>query len=467
MPDRRLARVLRRTGIGVNPRGDGPSAARGRSDRAAGTTLGDMRRVAERIRRLRGLASEHPQVTDAAVTALILALTLSNALITNQFLDPPEQRAPWEIALLSALMVVPLAWRRRVPFTVLAATTLAFCLFRWREIPEPTFSSLAIFLAIYSAGAHAPPGRARDVWRGASLVANGALLAWSLLSLTHEAEELPVGLLVLQLYSIVFNLAFFVTAWVLGDLVRTRTARERLLAQRTEELVAEREANARRAVMEERLRIARELHDVIAHHVSVMGIQAAGARRVLQRRPEDAAAALESVEASSREAVSELHRLLGFLRSDGEAEDREPQPGLGDLDRLVDQVRQAGLPVEVAVRGEPRPLPPGLEVSAYRIVQEALTNTLRHAGHAHAQVTVTYEPDALELAIRDDGVGPRQPVGVAAGTGNGHPVPGTGQGLVGMRERVTLHGGALEVGPNPGGGFLVRARLPLASGARA
>ena len=202
-------------------------------------------------------------------------------------------------------------------------------------------------------------------------------------------------------------------------------------------------------MFDERVRIARELHDVVAHHVSVMGIQAGAARRVIESHPAEAAKALSRIEASSREAVAELQRLLLFLRQEGDADGAAPQPNLGQLDALAEGVRQAGLDVEVAVEGHPQPLAQTTELSAYRIIQEALTNTIKHASATRANVLLRYEPTALRVEITDDGPG--------LVTRDGPP----GHGLIGMRERATLHGGRLSAGPRPEGGFGVSASLPL------
>jgi signal transduction histidine kinase len=210
----------------------------------------------------------------------------------------------------------------------------------------------------------------------------------------------------------------------------------------------EREVNARRAVLEERVRIARELHDVVAHHVSVMGVQAGVARRLFDRDPAEAVAAIGSVETASRQAIADLQQLVGVLRRQGDGDDLAPQPSLQRLPELVEHMRQTGLPVELTVKGHQGPLPAGVELSAYRIIQEALTNTLKHAGPARAAVSVRYGNGAVELEVVDDGQGspPARP-----GTG--------GKGLVGMQERVRLYGGRLDVGPRLGGGFRVHAVL--------
>ncbi len=214
-----------------------------------------------------------------------------------------------------------------------------------------------------------------------------------------------------------------------------------------------REEQARRVVIDERLRIARELHDVVAHHVSVMGVQAAGARRILDKRPDEAAAALEAIEATSRQAVVELQQLLGVLRATDDTTTTEGRPGIGQLPALASASRDAGLPVELLVEGKPPDsLPATLDLSIYRIVQEALTNALKHGGPGtNAEVRVRFAQRSVELLISDDG----------GGAGGGSGSDGGGRGIVGMRERVALFGGELTAGPRPEGGFVVRALLPM------
>ena len=215
-------------------------------------------------------------------------------------------------------------------------------------------------------------------------------------------------------------------------------------------LEREREEREARAVREERERIARELHDVVTHHVSVMVIQAGGATRVFDTRPAEARAALDAIAATGRQALTDMRRMLGIL---GDQEASDPTPGLDRLDELLEQLRSAGLEVELVVEGEPRALDPGLSVSAYRIIQEALTNSLKHTGGGHARVVVRYASDALEIAV-DDQRGPHAPSVVEP--------PHEGRGLIGMRERVALFEGDFEAGRIPGG-FRVHARLPLAT----
>jgi signal transduction histidine kinase len=237
---------------------------------------------------------------------------------------------------------------------------------------------------------------------------------------------------------------WFAVAWIVGRLVRTWQHRAEQLEHLTTELVAERDARAEAAVEAERMRIAHELHDVVAHNVSVMTIQATAASRILASDPNAAREALASVERTGRETVDEMRILLGVLRERGAAEPFAPQPGLDELDALAERVGSAGLPVEIVREGRPRPLGAGLDLAAYRIVQEALTNALKHAGGEHARVTVRYTDTALELEVLDDGVG-----------------NGAGGGLVGMKERAAMYGGQVEMGRRREGGWELRARLPV------
>jgi signal transduction histidine kinase len=222
----------------------------------------------------------------------------------------------------------------------------------------------------------------------------------------------------------------------------------RIAYNRRLRIAADRSRAAEDAVSAERARIARELHDVVAHAMAVMVVQAGAARTIVDSDPDGAKAAIAEVEATGRTGLAEMRRLIGVLTADdGEAE-RAPQPGLEQLDELVRTVRAAGIPVEVLRSGDERALPPAIDVNAYRVIQEALTNTLKHAGDAHASVTLMFTDGALEIEVADDGVGPRV-------------VDPPGHGLVGMRERVAVFGGTLVAGPRPGGGFVVRALFPV------
>jgi signal transduction histidine kinase len=277
-------------------------------------------------------------------------------------------------------------------------------------------------------------------------------------------REFVVGLVVLAFSNV---LAFFgnghdfksaaqftifpaIIMFVVRRAVRDRQLRADALATKAELLEREKELRAKEAVAEERARIARELHDLVAHNVSVMVVQAGTERHALPDSQAPTREVLGAIEESGRQALSEARRLLGMLRREGEHEELEPQPSLDRVDFLVEQIERAGLPVSLHVEGERRSLPAGLDLCAYRIVQEGLTNALRHAGPAHAEVTLRYGATALEVEVLDDGAGAAQK--------NGH---GAGHGLIGMRERVALYGGELATGPRPGGGFAVRARLPL------
>jgi signal transduction histidine kinase len=233
--------------------------------------------------------------------------------------------------------------------------------------------------------------------------------------------------------------------------IRDRQLLAEALAARTELLEREQELRAHEAVAEERARIARELHDLVAHHVSVMVVQAGAERHALGQEHASTRETLASIEQAGRQALAEARRLLGMLRRKGDDEALEPQPSVEQIDLLVEQVQRAGLPVELRIEGDRTPLPAGVDLCAYRIVQEGLTNALKHAGPAQAEVVLRYAPRTLDVEVRDDGRGPSH----VNGSGAGH-------GLVGMRERVTLYGGELQTGPRDGGGFEIRAHLPLA-----
>ena len=279
------------------------------------------------------------------------------------------------------------------------------------------------------------------------------IMGWA----THEVifvdlSEFEGDIVLLRILSLLWNYVIFGASWWFGDVLRTRRQRTNELEERTVQLEHEHEENAHRAVLDERVRIARELHDVVAHHVSVMGVQAGAARRVLKKQPEKAHEALSTIETSSRQAVDEMHRLLGFLRQGSQDNELAPHPGLRQLKALVSEMKDSGLLVEIKTEGKEKPLSPIVDLSAYRIIQEALTNTLKHAGPANATVTINYTDSSIELKILDDGRGPA-------------PAPTqliSGRGLIGMRERVSLLGGDLQTVEAPGGGFLVKAVLPLA-----
>jgi signal transduction histidine kinase len=352
---------------------------------------------------------------------------------------------PIVISMLA--LTVPLAWRRRYPLGAAIAVVTAFLVARiGLHVPEESVTMLVVFVAFYSAAVH-----------GRRPLGSYVLLACELAVVLQVARELfLVGYMagmhpLSQSFELAFNAVVFLSPWVLGAAVRSSRSRETQLADRARELMRERERTAEQAVFAERVRIARELHDVVAHHVSVMGIQAGAARRVMARQPTEAAQALSSIEGSSRTAVLEMQRLLGFLRSDGDSEGFGAQPGLDRVGDLVAESQRSDLDITLTIQGEPRPLPPTLDVSAYRIVQEALTNSRKHSTGRCASVRVRYSSSTLDLEITDDGANTPSDAGPDR------------HGLIGMRERAALHGGRVDAGPLVGGGFGVHATFPLAA----
>ena len=303
---------------------------------------------------------------------------------------------PIVISMLA--LTVPLAWRRRYPLGVAVAVVTAFLVARVVSGPRGIGHVARVFVAFYSAAVY-----------GRRPLGSYVLLACELAVVLQVARELfLVGFMagmhpLHQSFELAFNAVVLVSPWVLGVAVRSARGREVQLADRARELVREQERNAEQAVFAERVRIARELHDVVAHHVSVMGMQAGAARRVMARQPKEAAEALSSIEGSSRTAVLEMQRLLGFLRSDGDSEGFGAQPGLDRVGDLVAESQRSDLDITLTIQGEPRPLSPTLEVSAYRIVQEALTNSRKHSTGRTASVRIQYSSSTLDLEIIDDG----------------------------------------------------------------
>ena len=375
-------------------------------------------------------------VADVLLAAVLVGIAFAGlAMAPHQ----AEFEEPDVIAGVLALgQTLPLAVRRHAPGAVLVAVWLATAGYLVLGYPPNTPVFVGAIAATYAVAAY---GRGRTPVGGAVFVAGG-LAALAVAGATAEADWKVVDLAASALA--------FLTAWVLGDRVRTRRAYTAALEDRAVRLEREREAEAKAAVLDERNRMARELHDVVAHGVSVIVVQATAARRVLPNDVAGAEEALANIEATGRTALSELRTLLGALRTDDELCSLRPQPGLAALPELVERTRVAGLPVELRVAGKCRPLSPGVDVSAYRIVQEGLTNVLKHAPGAQATVVVGYDEDGLRVEVSDDGSG--------APTDSRE---GPGHGLMGMRERVVLLGGELTAGPLPGGGFAVRAFFPL------
>jgi signal transduction histidine kinase len=378
-----------------------------------------VRASVDRLRRVR----VDPVRLDRALAVVLTAVAAVNLWHDGWF--TAGRAAPTALQLLVTAAV---AVRRRWPASVgLAAIAIMGVKFAFWSDPGVIAVAVAYFCLLYGLTVWTP---SRRFWLGIA----AAPVAFLLTALGPKATLSSTGL-----FSLVTPLVMVLIRRVVGD--RERRAE---LAER------ERDVAAREAVVAERARIARELHDVVAHGVSVMVVQAQAGPRLLAD-PGRAGDAFRSIETTGKQALVELRRLLGVLRGGDEVVPVAPQPGLASLESLVDQVRRAGMRVALRVEGEPQPLPPGLDLSAYRIVQEALTNTLKHAGRAEAEVVVRYDPGGLELEIVDNGSGP---------SSNGN---GAGHGLVGMRERVALYGGVLHTGSRNGHGYAVRARLPLAA----
>jgi signal transduction histidine kinase len=375
----------------------------------------------ERLRRV------DPRIWDALLAAAVVVLGLTGFLLRGP--EPNDPPGAYGVALM-VVASVALAWRRRAPLTVaaiVAAAASTAALGGW----WPEFVPL-VWIALYSAAAYGARERLVAVLLPVALVTSVAI------SVGEHADR---GVNWVEIVSELFLTAGIPI--VLG----------RMTANRHRRILRDREIAAKDAVTAERARIARELHDVVAHHMSVMIVQAGAARTVGARDPEAAAAALEQIEESGRTGLAEMRRLLDLLQAPEDGDGLAPQPGLARLEELLEATRATGIAVELSVEGPERPVPAGVDLSAFRIVQEALTNVLKHSGSTTASVRLAYRPDALEIEVTDDGIG--APDGIA-----GH---GERHGLVGMRERAALFGGTFEAGPRPGGGFVVRARLPLAA----
>ena len=362
----------------------------------------------------------------------LIDIGLVVVVLPPTFVWATQHHSPAVAAAPVLLQTLPLLVRRRFPLPVMAIVLSASVATQYVVGALPPF---ALALALYTVASHTE--------RRIALPAGVVTLALLPLSLIPRASWNSGE-------SVLHVVVFAAAAWILGDNLRTKRAYYRELEERAERLEREREQNVRRAAAEEQARIARELHDVIAHSVSVMVVQAAAAGDVFEKQPERARGALRSIEESGRSALTELRRLLGIVRT-SEQSSREPQPGLAALVELVEQVRATGLEVELELDGELGELPAGVDLSAYRIVQEALTNTLKHSQASRARIRVSRRADELELEIEDDGAGPGEE------SGDGH-------GLIGMQERTALLGGVLEAGPASNGGFSVRAHFPLVGG---
>jgi signal transduction histidine kinase len=385
------------------------------------------------VRRLAG--GDPGVIADAGMGIAAAGLTAVAAWGPPGLISTAIAGPSWLLALLPLLMGVPLVLRRRSPLLMWIAIWAGLALqdLITDRPPRGLEFMFVLFAAAYSLGAYASLRRAV-----AGLVVTFPVMAEITdkggLNFTQHRGGAAVALSLLQI------LAF----WLAGVLVRARRHAASLAARS-----AALQRRAEQATAAERARIARELHDIVAHHLSVIVLQAAGARA--SGKP--AGATLEKIENSARQALSETRHMLGVLRDTDEETGLAPQPGIGELDALAASVRAAGLPVNLVVHGDPAGLPAAADVSVYRIVQEALTNVLKHAGPARADVAIGCAQEAITIEITDNGTGqPR----------NG--IPSSGHGLAGMRERAAVFGGDLRAGPRPGGGFAVRARLPLGDG---
>ncbi len=427
-----------------------------------------------------------------ALLALVVAVggTITVLLYASiGFFDEPP--VPWHAAVMIIGFSGPLVFRRLAPITVTVVVSAVYIIGVTNKVPEVLFSNIALFAAMYSIGAWSTSRRAALISRTLIVV---AMFGWLFYGLTSAAfdtslapEDSGIGLIApgvaAGLIAVITNILYFAGAWAFGDRA-WNAARERAeLEARTRELAAERERTAAQAVALDRVRIGRELHDVVAHHVSVMGIQAGAARRALETRGSDGAAtatrSLGSIEQSARQAVDELHRLVTTLRdtesltdgaadgggatgatryargSAGRAGDGPSTRGTAQLGDLVRELEAAGRAAALHTIGEPTPLSPVVDTTLYRVAQEAVTNALKHAGaSARVDLRLRFTADAVELDVADTGVGARA-AAVQPRGGSG------GLGQQGMRERLAAVGGTLEAGPRSRGGYLVRARVPL------
>ncbi|MEU9831169.1 histidine kinase [Streptosporangium sp. NPDC048047] len=387
--------------------------------------------------RLHSWSRRHPAVVGLLWLAPFLLLSVVNAeLIRSGNVSPlGRDLGSWGFLALATALVAPLFWMRRRPLAVFATISL-LSFAQWLAGVQPLFFNLSVLIAMYGVAAYRAPR-----WAIGALLTSELGIFLALVRLPGEFEGKPFA-----------SASVFVMAiWITGIYTSTRRRYLEGLEERAERAERERDQQARLAAAAERARIARELHDVVAHNVSVMIVQADGAGYALGGGdPDTAREAMRTISATGRRALAEMRRMVGVLRADDTTEEYTPQPGLSQLDELVARVRSSGLPVDLRIAGDRQALPEGEELTVYRIVQEALTNTLKHGGPG-TRATVEMEYGARELLLRvtDDGRGaaaPRSP---------------DGHGLVGMRERAAVFGGSVDARPRPGGGFQVTARLPV------
>jgi signal transduction histidine kinase len=356
-----------------------------------------------------------------------------------------QQHPLWLALVLVIAQALPLAWRRTWPIAVglvIATARVSYDQLGFTYAPFPLGPAIAFYTVIDRCG---------RVWRWSAWVVVAAGIAIGGAAPGHSEP-----------YEAIFQVMIFLTAWAAGTLSRTKRANLQAARSRADRAEAELDRQAALAAGRERTRIARELHDVVAHHVSLIAVQAEAAASLLPGRPDRARTAVDVIGDTARQALTELRRLLGVLRGPSERLETAPSASLGDLGEVLDQVRGAGLPVDLEVVGTPGPLSPGVDQTAYRIVQEALTNAIRHARATQAAVTLRYEPGYITVSVTDSG---RRPDGLiqAPDGAVGRPgslLSGSGLGLAGIAERVASCGGNLSVGPTEADGFAVTARLP-------
>jgi signal transduction histidine kinase len=378
-------------------------------------------------RRLRQLDARDWRVIDRVFVAVLFVIAELSAFLGDKVQGPRPLNA-----LLLGVVSLTFLWRRSYPLVAVCFVLGGLTLSQLVLTPPPDLFVAILMLAAasYGAGAHLEGRR-------------------GLLGLGLAVATVTTVAAVYDPSDIFFPVALFCVApWLVGRTLRNHTALARELAEKAERAAHARAEDERRAIAAERSRIARELHDVLAHSLSVMVVQSAAARRIVDRDPQRAAEAAELVRETGREALVELRHLFGPVRR-GEGEALSGPPSILRVEELAGRARAAGLAVKLEIEGAAVDLPAGVDLTAYRLVQEALTNTLKHAGRAHAAVTIVYEPNEVVIAVEDDG----------DATGGALDESG-GYGLLGMRERVTLYGGVLQAGPRDGGGFAVRARLP-------
>ena len=394
------------------------------------------------LERVRGSYADPAKAQQYGLAALLIATAAFVVIGIGNALDPPEPGTVYKkegaVGILLVLgQTLPLAIALRYPLTalvVIIASFMAHTGLNHDVIWVVQFAAaISFFMAITRGGN-------RQSFLALLLVYLGIVVSFGIFGEVDKVGNVLVQML------------FFGGLWIISNLFRTRRIRLESTEQVVARLEAEQDRLAREAVQDERARIARDLHDIIGHTLNIIVVQAGAARAVFKSRPDKALESLSSIETTARQSLSDMERMLGLLRPpEAEAVPYAPELGLGQVNRLAEQFSDAGLRVDVNVAGEPQKLPMSLDLSAYRIVQEALTNVLKHAGPARARVAITYLAGKLELDIVDDGQGSSQ-------DGNG---AGGGRGLLGMRERVSLFGGQLEVGPVKEGGFRVHASLPI------